>query len=136
MKRYNLGMTVLELLVTLSVGAILTSVAIPSFQELVADTRIKSTANVLVAHLNAARSEAIKRGEPVAVCASVDEATCSDTTEWASGWIVFTDSDGQPGVLDGTDELLKVEQRQDDTLAFDTGDTYVRFGSLGEIDLQ
>lgn len=135
MKRHQFGMTMIEMLVALSAGAILMSVAVPSFQELVADTRVKSTTNLLVAHMNAARTEAIKRGEPVSVCASIDEATCSGTTEWGSGWIVFTDSDGQPGVLDGADELLLVAQQHEDTLSFESGNSYVRFGSLGEIDL-
>jgi type IV fimbrial biogenesis protein FimT len=125
----------IEMLVALATGAILMSMAVPSFQDFVADTRIKSTTSVLVAHLNAARSEAVKRGQPVSVCASIDEATCSGTTEWGSGWIVFTDSDGQPGVLDGADELLHVTQQHEDTLSLDSVGAYVRFGSLGGIDL-
>lgn len=135
MKR-NLGFTMVELVITLAVAAVLTVLSIPSFLEYVANSRMSSATTLLVSHLNAARSEAVTRGEPVTVCASVDESSCAARTGWESGWIVFTDSDGEPGVRDGDDRLL-LAARPDigGDLSLEAGDAYVRFGTLGEISL-
>ena len=48
----------------------------------------------MVTAFNLARMEAIRRGTPVSVCASADQASCSGANDWASGWIVFTDANG------------------------------------------
>lgn len=134
MKRYNLGMTLVELLITLSVGALLMALAVPSYREYVANTHISSTTNLFVAHLNTARTEAITRGEPVSICASADEANCDNATGWDSGWIVFTDSnDGEPGVVDGADQILLIAQAQKQGLSLTSENAYIRFGALGEI---
>jgi type IV fimbrial biogenesis protein FimT len=56
-----------------------------------------------------ARNEAVKRGSGSVICASDDQATCSDSDDWTTGWIVFSDID-QDGTLeldanlDGTED--------------------------------
>ena len=80
------GFTLIELLVTLSVAAIAISIAVPNFQQFMASNRISAQANDLIAALNLARSEAVKRAANVTVCSSSDGATC--TGDWADGWIV------------------------------------------------
>ncbi|MCI5107094.1 MAG: GspH/FimT family protein [Pseudomonadales bacterium] len=61
--------------------------------------------------LNLARSEAIKRGQDVSICASDDGADC-DEDAWSEGWIVFVDNngdaDGTAGSVDGGDEIIRV----------------------------
>ena len=57
------GVTLIELMITLSVAAILLSLAIPSFQQIAATNRVAGLTNELTAALNLARSEAIKRGD-------------------------------------------------------------------------
>lgn len=134
MRSTNRGFTILELLVTLSVAAVLTAVAVPSFRDFVANSRVSSASNLLVTHLNAARSEAVTRGMPVAICASSDQATCSESTSWSSGWIVFTDDSGEAGVLDDDDELLRAAQPPNRDLSMQSGNSYVRFGTIGQSD--
>jgi len=101
------GFTIIELLFTMAVAVILLSVGIPSFQSLMQNSRVTAQANEFVTAVHTARSEAIKRDTPVALCASTDAATCAGSNNWASGWIIFTDSSGTAGTLNGTDTLLR-----------------------------
>jgi len=84
------GFTLLELMMTVAVAAILVVVGIPGMRSLVQNNRAAAASNSLVSALNLARSEALKRGTSVSVCASSDGASCS--SDWAQGWIVATDS--------------------------------------------
>jgi len=95
-ERRMCGFTLVELMVTLAVAAIVLTVGVPSFQTLIKNNRLTTAANALVASLNLARSEAIKRGVRVTVCKSADGASCTTAGNWEQGWIVFTDlnSDG------------------------------------------
>jgi len=122
----------MELLVTLAVAGVLAAFAVPSFNEFVAKSRVSSTTNLLVAHLSSARSEAVTRGAPVTICTSTDQATCSGSTDWSAGWIVFTDATGTHGELDGSDELLHSAEPTDDGLSLQAGSTYVRFDPMGQ----
>jgi type IV fimbrial biogenesis protein FimT len=104
------GFTVLELMVTLAVAAILFSVAVPGFQQLTQRNRIVTYTNDFIATVNYARSEAIRRAQPVSICASSDGASCSGT--WSEGWIVFANADGDsPAVRDvATEPVLRVHE--------------------------
>lgn len=61
------GFTLLELMVTIAVLAILTTIAIPNFRDLVQNNRVTTQANELVSALTFARTEAVKRGRNVVV---------------------------------------------------------------------
>jgi type IV fimbrial biogenesis protein FimT len=87
MSMKNRGFTLIELMITLAVMAILLSWAVPSFQEIIRQNRLTTDTNDLVTALNLARSEAIKRGRTVTVTPSGGD--------WGAGWtIATTDSDG------------------------------------------
>lgn len=114
------GVTLIELVVTVAVAAVLLTVAIPSFQSMTAKNRVAGLTNELGAALQLARSEAVKRGKTVTVCKSADPTeavttttpSCSstNTAPWPNGWLVFVD-EGTRGTRDGTnDTLLKVGQ--------------------------
>jgi type IV fimbrial biogenesis protein FimT len=107
MKRTR-GFTLIELMVTLTVATILVTVAIPGFRTIIQNNRATTQSNNLLTAMTLARSEAIKRGIRVSVCSSSDQATCAGSTDWATGWIVFTDDTGTAGTLDGTDVLIRV----------------------------
>jgi len=102
---YNQGFTLIELMVTVSIAAILLGMAIPSFTSTITSNRLTTNANELVTALNLARSEAIKRGQHVVVKKT--------GTNWENGWQVFVDIDrsttAKENVLDtGTDIELRV----------------------------
>ena len=69
-------------MVGISIMGILVSLAVPSFQEYGRNTRVISTQNDLVTALNYARSEAIRRSQPVTVCATPNFLACGTVDAW------------------------------------------------------
>lgn len=92
MAREQRGFTLIELMVTIAVLAIVVSIAGPSFTSMINNNRSAAVGEELAGAFNYARSEAVKRGDRVSICASSDGATCSAAGTWSQGWIVFTDS--------------------------------------------
>jgi len=102
------GFTVVELLATVGIAAIMVSLAVPSFQNLIMNGRRTSHINSFVAAMAYAKSEAIKGGGPVSVCSkSATEETCSGDTVWDSGWLIYVDYNIN-GIVDPEEEILKV----------------------------
>lgn len=90
MKRSR-GFTLIELMITLVLAAIILTLAVPGFQDIIRNNRAATQANELVTALGLARSEAVKRGARVSLCPSTDQASCIAGPDWSSGWIVFVD---------------------------------------------
>jgi type IV fimbrial biogenesis protein FimT len=87
------GITIIELLVSLAVVAILSSIAAPSFISLIQDNRLVTQLNELQASLSFARSEAIKRNNTITTCRSHDGQSCEGKGDWKKGWLIFVDTD-------------------------------------------
>lgn len=66
------GFTLVELMITLAVAAILLTVGIPSFRDFVMNNRITTQANEFVASIHLARSLAIKHQRPTQICVSAN----------------------------------------------------------------
>jgi type IV fimbrial biogenesis protein FimT len=90
------GFTMFELVVTMAVVAILASLAIPSYKYITSANRVSSEVNALLGDMRYARTEAVRQGIPVTVCAanSTQTACTPGDTTWESGWIVFADPNG------------------------------------------
>ncbi|WP_172806861.1 GspH/FimT family pseudopilin [Endozoicomonas arenosclerae] len=102
------GMTLPEMLITLSVFAILIAIAAPSLKDLVADRRVAANTQELFGSMLLARSEAIKRQSPVSICKSSNGTGCDNSlTNWNTGWLVFEDEDAD-GTLESGDQLIRV----------------------------
>lgn len=87
------GFTLIELMFTVALAGILTTLAAPSLGKMIKTNRVQSEASGFVGDLMVARTEAVKRGQNVSACVSTDSMTCSTvaTNKWDSGWIVFSD---------------------------------------------
>ena len=121
-KSKHTGFTLIEMIVTVSIAAILASIAIPSFTTMIKNNRLTASTNELVSALILARSEALKRSQNVSVCASTNQTSCSGTN-FATGWIVFVDCSSPPnGVLDATVDC----NGDGDTTDADDKDTIVK----------
>lgn len=92
---HSAGFTLLELLVAVSVAAIMLAMAVPGFIVTINRNRLSGSANELVASMQYARMEVIKRNASVDVCRSADQSTCSSGSGAWAGWIVVVpDGDG------------------------------------------
>jgi type IV fimbrial biogenesis protein FimT len=104
MKAKQTGFTLIELMFTIVVLAVLLGIGVPNFRDFVRNSRMTAGANDLLADVNLARSEAVKRRVPVTLCKSTDGATCSDASDTTPfrRWIVFVD-DANPAAASGND---------------------------------
>lgn len=86
------GFTLIELMITISIAAILLAVGIPSMRDMIQQNRLTGNVNEFVAANMLARSEAIKRGSPVTLCRAVNAESGSDACaaagDWNTGWLV------------------------------------------------
>jgi type IV fimbrial biogenesis protein FimT len=112
------GFSLLELLIVITLAALVTAVGVPSFQNTVANQRRTTAVNELALTFNLARSEAIKRVRYVSICKSADGETCGgDAVEWEDGWIIFSNADNAtPGSVDEGDEIIRAHPALNDSL--------------------
>jgi type IV fimbrial biogenesis protein FimT len=109
-KKAMSGFTMVELVSVMLIVAILVSIAVPSFKYVTSSNRIASEVNGLLGDMQYARSEAVKEGAPVTVCMSTDGNTCATgVANWQTGWIVFSDANGDHTVNNG-DPLLRAQK--------------------------
>jgi len=110
------GLTMIELLMTMVILGVIVAFAVPNFNDAVLGARLNAQAGNLLASMQIARSEAIKRNSTVTVCTSTDGTSCAGSGSWEQGWIVLV----------GTTVL----QRQE---ALPTGFRVIQSGTLANI---
>lgn len=102
----------MELVVTIALVAILTTLAIPSFSEMLRQWRRDSATRELSTSLQLARSEAIKTSRQIVICPSTNGTACTAGTEWSTGWMVFVDDVATNQAYDPNERILKVVSAQ------------------------
>jgi type IV fimbrial biogenesis protein FimT len=108
----NSGFTLIELLIALTLFAIMIAVGVPMINQVTNSNRMVADLNHMAGALALARSESVKRGRIITVCASTTPmasgALC-DTNNWEQGWVIFmdVDKDNEMDPADG-DILLKI----------------------------
>lgn len=102
------GFSLYELLLTLTLVAILVSIAIPSFSGIVARSRMRAEINALFDAIHLARKESIMRRKVVSICPSPDGTSCRPGRDWSFGWIMFENTDrDEPPRRDTGEPLLR-----------------------------
>ena len=102
------GFTLVELMVTVTVVAILATVAMPSLRGVVNSNRLRAGANETIAVLQSARLEAIKANRRTVACMSANPNAAAPAcgAAGAGGWIVFQDAD-RNGQYSATERLIR-----------------------------
>jgi type IV fimbrial biogenesis protein FimT len=99
------GFTVVEMLITLAVAAVVVSLALPEFNRMVGQHVSAAAANQLAGAVALARSEAILRRTTVTMCPGA-RGRCLDRDQWHLGTLVFLDGNGN-GQIDGDDRVVR-----------------------------
>lgn len=124
------GFTLVELMITLVVLAILLGIGVPNLRSFVQNSRVTTQSNEIIGDLATARSEAIKRNRSVALCRSTNPTAAAPSCAtgsggWESGWIMFQDSDSD-GTFSATSSPADILLRAHDPIP---GGITVRAGS-------
>ena len=111
MRRHLKGITLYELLMTLTLIAVLLGIGLPSFSGLAARNRLHTEINALFHAIHVARKESIMRRRVVSICPSSNGSSCEPGRDWSSGWIMFANHDGdEPPQIDAGEPLLQVHR--------------------------
>jgi type IV fimbrial biogenesis protein FimT len=127
-KRRNAGYNLMEVMMVTALVAVLATIAVPSFKYVTTSNRIAGEVNGLLGDMQFARSEAVKEGQSVTVCISTNGATCAGGAggNWALGWIVFLDTNGDKQVQAG-EAVVRIQP------AFSGTDTFTAPGTFNAL---
>jgi len=130
-KRHS-GFTFYELMFTLVILTILTTIASASFSTTIFRQSTLNATSSLFHILQFARTEAVKRNTYVTVCPSQDFENCSN--DWSTGFIVFVDPDST-GTKTPGDTILRAQQIKGNTTSINfnssTSNNYLKYSPSG-----
>lgn len=109
--RSQRGVTLIELLVGIAVLAVMLAIGVPSFSALARQWRQDAAVDAFVGDLRLARSTAVRTSQPVTLCPSNTANTCGSGTNWAIGWLVFSDLN-RNGQRDGGEPVIAQRSAQ------------------------
>lgn len=104
------GLTLPEVLLTLTLLGILAIAGLPRFDVLLQQSRSSSIINLLTARIETARKIALVRGETLTLCPGIEN--CQSRDHWISGAQLFVDFNAN-GRIDASDVVLRTFRRLD-----------------------
>lgn len=116
---------------TIALGAIVLSFAIPSYQNFIVNQRLEEKTSNFMGTIQLARQEAIKRSTPVGVCPlTADQQINCNGGNWALGWGIFVDNN-RNNSYDNTDTILSLERPMENGLAINAAQAIVFYDASG-----
>ena len=114
MKYEQGGFTLIELMFTIVILAVLVAIGIPNFRGFILNGHMTAAANDLLSDVSLARSESVKRRIPVVVCATSggSSPSCSTAGSGFNAWLVYVDTNSN-GTLDVGEATLREHDRID-----------------------
>ena len=131
-KLKQIGFSLIELLIVITVGTILISTALPSMIDTIKNGRLVALNNELVSDLALARSTAITRGNHATLCASnfAGNQCRRNARSWDNGWIVFDDIDND-GRVDTGESKIAVNLLTTDQIKISADNSRVSYDAEG-----
>ena len=128
-KRFS-GFTLIEVLITIVIAAILVSLALPNLRVFIQNNRLRTEASEFFAAINLARTEAKANAVRVSLCVSSNQTSCTGAT-WNLGWLAWVDTD-EDEVVDDGERILRARPAPDNGIVLSTaGGTLLTFGASG-----
>ena len=109
MLRLQQGITLVELIFTLAIAAIVLAIAVPSLSSLIDDVQMTTTVNSFVGNLHFARNEAVKQYQKIVLCPSVNGTDCDNSNQWHQGLMIFVDNGDNTDMRDDGEEILRTQ---------------------------
>ena len=107
MRARDYGYSLLELLMTIAIAAVILTLGLPAFASLKARNAQRVEVNALFHAVHLARKSSIMRRQVVSLCPTVDGASCNPGRDWSGGFLVFENSDrDEPPELDDGEIVL------------------------------
>ena len=123
-----IGISIVELVVSLAVVSILATAGVPAFSNFIQSNRLNESSFDMLATINLARTEAVKRRTRVVLCRSADPTlptpSCGGSANtWTTGWLVFASGDNNNTYEAGTDTVLGIGLLDSSNVTIITNDT-------------
>lgn len=136
-QKRNDGFTLMEVMVVLSIVAILAGLALPSFTPTIERWRVRQAVESMTSTIYFSRSEAIKRGGKVGVqktSNNTNGCTLAGTNqEWGCGWFVFVDIDDNGRWKSGEEILQTISIPNNINVIHNGGGTNIKVDRYGKM---
>lgn len=119
------GFTLVEAVIILALVAGALTMAVPAMNNWLTKSHQHNLANAIAHSISRARTESIKRNSRVTICISSDQQTCTQSGDWAQGWIIFSDI-GSSRTLEAGDEIIYYESGDTSHRITATGNQHIK----------
>lgn len=100
------GYSLHELLLTIGIFALVLTLGLPAFGDLVARHRVRTEVDALFHAIHLARKESIMSRRVVTICPTRDFVACEPTFDWSAGWMMFANHDRRASQSRQSDEPI------------------------------